>query len=483
MKVRNLEDIYQLSPMQKGMLFHTLYAPESGIYFNQVVWQIKGPLQLHWFEEAWKRVIQRHPILRTAFHWEDIEEPIQVVYRQVKLPLRHINWQDYSAEEQRNQLEELMLSEEQRGFDLTKPPLSGFILIAIAPETYWFIWNRHHILLDGWSQSIVLRELFTLYQWAQYWNRSDYDDETLLGKVAPYSTYIEWVQQQDHTQAAHFWQHYLGGIHKPTPLRSEWKFAHVPAQKRIFKELGFRFKEESTATLLAYLRQYQITLSTLIQGIWGLLLQFYSHQPEVMFGVTVSGRPTAIEGITNMVGLFINTLPVRFSVRDDMIWAEWLQNLQGNLLNLRQYEYSALVDIHGWSNIPRTEPLFDSIVVVENYPMDMTQLQEQFVLDISIFRTTMSRNNLPLTIRLVPGHELHLQLMYDQSRFEEDEIRRMLHHFELILEQTAKQMTQPVRALNNHLLAADEVIQAHRNQAFKAASLQKLKGIRRKTAE
>jgi non-ribosomal peptide synthetase component F len=183
-----------------------------------------------------------------------------------------------------------------------------------------------------------------------------------------------------------------------------------------------------------------------------------------------------------MVGLFINTLPARVHIDKDASWPGWLQNLQDTLVNLSQYEYTPLADIHGWSQVPRTLPLFDSVVVIENYPMDISKLQEHFTLEVSIFRATMSRNNLPLTVRVVPGHSLHLQLMYDQARFAEDEIQRMLTHFEIMLKQTADLIERPIHTLINLLADADQETLAQKAQSFKAASSQKLKKVRRKTA-
>jgi amino acid adenylation domain-containing protein/non-ribosomal peptide synthase protein (TIGR01720 family) len=425
MSTKNIEDLYSLSPMQQGMLFHSLYAPESGIYAEQVSADLHGDLNVAAFEQAWQQVVDRHPIVRSAFVWKNVEKPLQVVGRQVHLPLIVYNWQDLPVAEQQAKLDALRQSERVQGFELSKAPLMRLILIQLAAQQYHFLWSHHHLLLDGWSTSLVLQEVFAFYEAAcQHHNLH-------LPQSRPYRDYIAWLQQQSLLEAEAFWRRTLKGFTAPTPFYVDVDCSSSSSMHS--GEYHLSLSGETTAALQALTRQHQLTLNTLVQGAWALLLSRYSNESDIVFGTTVSGRPTTLAGAETMVGLFINTLPVRLQVESDRSLLPWLQQFQCQQAEARQYEYTPLVQIQQWSEIPPNLPLFESIIVFENYPIDSAIEHGQS--NLAICRVQASeQTNYPLTVIVRPGAKLEISLLYNRHRFDADTIARMLGHLQTLLE-------------------------------------------------
>ena len=332
MNKNNIEDIYPLTPMQKGMLFHTLSAPESGVYFQQLVYTLHGDFDVSAFIRAWQRVVERHPILRTLFLWEQRDQPLQVVRRRVKLPWVQHDWRGLSPAEQQERLEVFLDADRDRGFELSRAPLMRLSLIQVAEDVYHFIWSRHHLLLDMWSGSLVREEVFAFYQAFQR-------GEVLhLEPARPYRDYITWLRRQDLSRAEVFWRQRLKGFTAPTVLGVDRAPGGLSAQEITYGKQQLRLSRAATATLQSLAREQRLTLNTLVQGAWALLLSRYSGEEDVAFGATVSGRPPDLAGVESMVGLFINTLPVRVQVAADDSLLPWLNRLQSQMVELRQYE-------------------------------------------------------------------------------------------------------------------------------------------------
>jgi amino acid adenylation domain-containing protein/non-ribosomal peptide synthase protein (TIGR01720 family) len=426
MKIKNVEDVYSLSPMQQGMLFHSLYSPDSGMYFEQLSCTLNGDLNISAFQRAWQRVVERHPVLRTAFIWEGLDEVLQVVRQEVQVPWEQHDWRGLSPVEQREELKYFLQAERERGFDLSVAPLMHLTLIQVDENTYHFIWSYHHLLLDGWCLSLLFKEVFALYK---AFSRGQ---DLHLERSRPYRDYIAWLQQQNLSQAEAFWRQVLKGFTAPTPLVVGKAVANLSNQQQSYDEQQIQLTAAATQALQSFAQQHQLTLNTLVQGAWVLLLNRYSGQEDVVFGATVSGRPADLAGVESMVGLFINTLPVRVAVSPQAHLIQWLQQLQARQAELRQYEYSSLVQVQGWSEVPRGLPLFESIVVFENYPIDAS-LQQGGSLEFRNVRA-LERTNYPVTLVAESGSQLSLQLSYDCRRFDADTINRMLLHFQILLE-------------------------------------------------
>ncbi|HEX8352018.1 MAG TPA: condensation domain-containing protein, partial [Pyrinomonadaceae bacterium] len=437
MRADVIEDIYPLSPMQQGMLFHSVYAAGSGVYFEQMSCELRGELNLSAFGRAWQGVVDRHAVLRSSFVWEELDEPVQVVERRVEMPVAVLDWRALTAREQAARLEEFLVADREAGFNLPEAPLMRVTLMRLGADRHRLVWSHHHLLLDGWSMPLLLREVFSLYE-AHARGESPY-----LPPPRPFRDYIAWLQRQDAARAERFWREYLRGFTAPTPLplaRASSQ-AGVESPRRGHGERRASLSREATEKLSRLARTHQLTLNTVVQGAWAVLLSRYSGEGEVVFGATVSGRPAELEGVERMLGLFINTLPVRARVAGEEKVCEWLRGLQEEGAEARQYEYAPLSDVQRWGGIGGGRPLFDSIFVFENYPVD-SELGEGVsdggasieIGDVGSFKLT----NYPLTLLAAVGGELRLLLSYDQSVFADESIEQLLRHLLTLLEAMAE---------------------------------------------
>jgi amino acid adenylation domain-containing protein len=423
--MNNIEDIYSLSPMQQGMLFHTLYSPESEVYFEQLVCTLKGQLNLSFFQEAWQEIVAKYPVLRTSFHWEEIEKPLQMVSQKVELPWMVYDWKHWDNLQQKEALESFLKGDRVLGIELDQAPLMRFALIQLETDSYQFIWSHHHILFDGWSMQIILQEVFDLYE---SYNRG----ESLQLKFChPYREYISWLQQQDSSQAKKFWQQRLKGIEAPTPLVVDKLIDHK-SQQETYQEISFKLSFEITNQLQSLAQKHHLTLNNLVQGAWGLLLSRYSGETDIVFGATVSGRTSELPNIDTMVGLFINTLPVRLQISGKEKLIPWLKTLQSQQFEQEPYTYYSLADIQKNSDIPPKMSLFESILVFENYPVDSSKNASKKTLEITDIRC-LERTNYPLTVVIIPNVELSGRIVYDTRRFEAETIERMIGHLQTLL--------------------------------------------------
>jgi amino acid adenylation domain-containing protein len=419
----NIENIYPLSPMQQGMLFHTLYAAEPGMYFVQIGWTLRGDLDVAAFVRAWEEVVARHAILRTGFAWERLERPVQIVRKQVKLPLVELDLRGVPADEQAARVAAFAEEDRRRGFDLAKAPLLRVALLRLADDAYRFVWSRHHILLDGWSTPLLVKEVFALYE--AYSQKK----ELRLERPRPYGDYIGWLEKQERAKAEAFWRAELGGFTAPTPFRVD----HVTPGAAEYADEKLTLTEDASAAILAFARQNQLTASTMIQAAWALLLARYSGEDDVLFGATVSGRSAPVPGIDRMVGLFINTLPVRVNAPPGATVLPWLKELHQRQTVLRDWEHTPLVDVQGWSAVPRGTQLFESLVVFENYPVEEALKQGSRGLTVADSRT-VERSNFPITLLGVVRRALTLHVSYDRRRFDDAVVKRMLGHLEQLLQ-------------------------------------------------
>ncbi|HEY9849779.1 MAG TPA: condensation domain-containing protein, partial [Leptolyngbyaceae cyanobacterium] len=447
MNAENLEDIYELSPMQQGLLFHTIADPNSGVYFEQLSIKLQGNLNITEFQKAWQTVVNRHPILRTAFYWEELEQPYQVVYRQVELAIAQHDWRKLSTEEQEQRLKMFLKSNREQGFDLSQAPLLRLALLQIADDAYYFVRSHHHIILEGWSWSLLWNEINSLY-------RAFCQEKTLnLPPARPYRDYITWLQQQDLSKAEAFWRQQLQGFSAPTPLivdRINNSLFNTAAEDN-WQHLDL--SATTTTALQSFARQHQLTLNVLVQGAFALLLSRYSGETDIVFGITTSGRPPELPGVESIVGLFLNTLPLRIKVVPNAFLVPWLKQLQSQLALISQYEYTPLLEIQKWSDIPRGLPLFESILVFNNYPVDEARSQLSKSIGASNYQS-FEKTNYPLNLVIKPGQELRLEIAYDPRRFEEEVITRILGHLKTLLENIPANSTGQLRDLP--LLTAPE---------------------------
>ena len=438
---REIDDVYPLSPMQQGMLFETLCAPAAGAYVEQLTLRFSAGLKVEAFKTAWRGVMARHPILRSAVAYKDLEEPLQIVSAHVPLPWKDHDFRGLSAREQGERTEALLSEERSRSFDMRTAPLTRFLLIQLTDEAYRFIWSFHHILLDGWSLPLLFKDVRELYEAARQ------GKDARLESPRPYRDYIAWLKQQDPSDAEAFWRETLRGFRVPTPLPKGRRNASREPSVARQEVQGRRISAAATTALLEMARRHELTLNTVVQGAWALLLSHYSGEDDVVFGATVSGRSAGLNGMDEMVGLFINTVPVRARRSSDMRLLDLLNRLQQQQAERLPYEHSPLVQVQRWSQVPPGEALFTSLLVVENYPVDAALQQGEATLVIDEVRSLESETY-PLLLEVVPGSEISLRIAYSAHVFEASTISRMLGQIQGLLEGMAAAPEQRLSQLS-----------------------------------
>ncbi|HEX2094716.1 MAG TPA: amino acid adenylation domain-containing protein, partial [Longimicrobiaceae bacterium] len=422
---RGVEDVYPLTPMQQGMLFHALYAPNSGIYVGHLALVLEGTLDAGALERAWQGGVGRHAALRASFAWEGLEQPVQVIRRAVEVPFRWEDWRGRSAAEQEAALGRYLEEDRRAGFELGRAPLMRVALFRTGEREHWLVWTHHHLILDGWSLPVLFRDVLALYE---AYRRGEAPQ---VGEGRPYGEYVAWLGRQDLGRAEAYWREALAGFTAPTPL---------PLRPAVAKDSGSQGHGEAwlslgtraTTALQGQGRRWGVTMNTLVQGAWALLLARYSDEDDVVFGTTVSGRPAELAGVEEMVGLFINTLPVRVRVEEGASLRDWLRELQGGQVMAREYEFSPLVQVQKWSEVPAGEPLFESLVVFENYPIEEGLGEGLDRLQVRR-KGSSEETNYPLVLSAVADARLVAELHYDRGRIEPEIAERMMGHLETVL--------------------------------------------------
>ncbi len=427
---RTVEDIYPLTPMQGGMVFHGLSQTAQGMYVEQATFVLEGVTDDGRLAEAWQRVVDRTPVLRTAFVWAGVEEPLQIVSRAVRLPVRLLDWTgvDDSAEA----LRRLLAEDREQGLDLAVAPLMRVTLAKVSATEVQVLWTFHHVLLDGWSVFQVLSDVCGAYA------------GQALPVRPPFRDYLAWLGGLDHADAERFWRRALDGIEGPTPIPGDRTPAggHIPCSS---DWLPVRLDEAATSRLDAFVKRHGLTHNAVLQGAWALLLAAYSGHDDVVFGSTVSGRPPEVAGVDEITGIFINTLPVRVGIDRGARVAGWLADLQANQAEARRHGHLPLAVVQGWADLPGGVNLCESLVVFENYPITDAEAGHGLtVRDLSARETT----NFPLTVVASPGRELNVDLGYDPVLFDAATAARLAGHLLTLLRELAEDGDRAVAAVS-----------------------------------
>ncbi|HEY4748702.1 MAG TPA: condensation domain-containing protein, partial [Steroidobacteraceae bacterium] len=429
-----VEDIYPLTPLQQGLLFHSLYEPLSTVYVTTLTCRLAGPLDVDAFQAAWASVVDRHAVLRTAFLGHELQTSLQVVLRRAALPVRHHDWRDMDATVQATQFAELVASDRAERFDFARPPLMRLNLIRVGDAEHRLIWSSHHVLFDGWSIPILIDEVFAAY--GALCRR----EPPQLAPARPYREYIAWLPRQDMAAAEDYWRRRLAAFATPTSAGLARTAGTSAAADRYVvhdHELPVALPD-----IAAFARRHRLTVNTLVQGAWALLLARYGGSDDVVFGVTVAGRPAELE-VERTVGLFINTLPLRIAVTPAQPVVHWLRDLPARQTELLEHQYAPLSEVQRWSEVPAGTPLFDSIVVFENYPAELSTQVPGHALRMDMIHA-INRINYPLALQVATGQSLSLKLMYDAGRFEPAAITRIAEHLRTLLDEI---VSDPDRAV------------------------------------
>ncbi|KFB21462.1 peptide synthase [Pseudomonas aeruginosa PGPR2] len=412
-----VEDLYPLSPMQQGMLFHSLYQQNSGDYINQMRLDVEG-LDPQRFREAWQAALDAHEVLRSGFLWQGaLEKPLQLVRKRVEVPFSVHDWRDRA--DLAEALDALAAGEAGLGFELAEAPLLRLVLVRTGERRHHLIYTNHHILMDGWSNSQLLGEVLQRYR-----------GETPSRSDGRYRDYIAWLQRQDAGRTEAFWKQRLQRLGEPTLLVPA--FAHGVRSAEGHADRYRQLDVTTSQRLAEFAREQKVTLNTLVQAAWLILLQRFTGQDTVAFGATVSGRPAELRGIEEQIGLFINTLPVVASPCPEQPLGDWLQAVQGENLALREFEHTPLYDIQRWAG-QVGEALFDNILVFENYPVSAA-LAEETPTDMRIDAlSNQEQTHYPLTLLVSAGETLELHYSYSRQAFDEAAIECLAERLERLL--------------------------------------------------
>lgn len=418
-----IKDVYELSPLQQGMLFHNLYNPASESYFQQLDFRITGSLNPEYFRQAWQLIVDRYDVFKTSFHWEELDSPVQVVKSQAILPWEETDWS--SAGKTSADIQLFLNAQRQNKFQLETAPLMRCQLIKTDERNWHFIWNYHHLLLDGWCLPVILKEVFYAY------NQFCKGMQLTLPSPVAYRNYIVWLNQQDTSAMADFWQTEFAGMDTPRSLFDAPTHKRE-AQKENYKTIHNEVMPEITASLQKIGRDARITLSTIIQAAWAILLQRFLRQPDVLFGYTVSGRNYSVDDAENIIGLFINTLPVRIKIPNDQPLLSWMQALQLRQQEREKFSYSSLAEIQNQTGFIHKGNMLETIIAFENYPIDKSvegSLNGLLVQDIRFFEQT----DFPVTLIITPGDTLQIKCIYDESLYRPEQVSSLLVHFQNLL--------------------------------------------------
>jgi amino acid adenylation domain-containing protein/non-ribosomal peptide synthase protein (TIGR01720 family) len=423
-----VESLYRLSGLQEGMLFHKLYDDRVNAYTEQFECELPG-LNPEAFRESWQKIIQKHSIFRTGFHHDAFSIPVQCVYREAVIPFETLDFRRMSSGEQEEALDAYRIEDKTKPFDFETPPLMRITLIRLDNERYYMFWTHHHIILDGWSVQVLMTELLEYYQALVS------GGGVSVGEEDKYEDYIRYIARRDKEEEEEFWKKYLsdGGEGSLLPF--------ISATEERNKGIGSYRKEvlqldsTATASLTAYAQEHRVTLNTLMQGAWACLLYRYTGNPEITFGVTVSGRPDDLPDVENRVGIYINTLPFHVTVNEEQEIAEWLKHIQQHQLQSRNHQHTPLSHIKQWAGVQGD--WFDSYVAFENYPVNKILETRNWALKMGELRVN-EQTNYPLSIIIEAGAEITILFTYNSTLLDEYYIGQIKNHFKTLLEQMVR---------------------------------------------
>lgn len=429
-----VQDMYYLSPMQEGMLFHTLHHQEKGFYVEQMDMNVKGTLRHDLLEKSMNIIVERYDIFRTVFLHEKVKRPVQVVLKNRPFQFDVVDIQDLSESEQLERIDRFKQKDQLRGFDLSKDLLMRASVFQTGPSSYRWIWSYHHILLDGWCFGLVVQELFAIYHALLH------DIPYRLEPVKPYKEYIQWLEKQDKQASLEYWTQSLAGFEGQSTFKEQRK----QTNEHELGEIEWAMSKEETAALSELALQQNATLSSALQSAWSILLSRYQRSNDVLFGTVVSGRPADLAGVDRMVGLFINVIPRRIQLTDQMTFRSLLSETQQQSLAAEPHQYIPIYDIQAKAG---QQQLIDHIVVFENVPAAKKDEQESLlgftVEDMNVYE----KSNYDLNLLASPGEQLQLKLAFNQRAFDPAFVHKLKDQLTLLIKGAIKHPDQLVHIL------------------------------------
>ncbi|HEX8148747.1 MAG TPA: amino acid adenylation domain-containing protein [Pyrinomonadaceae bacterium] len=428
----HLEDLYPLAPMQRYMAHRHRHQHVPGLYVIHMVTPLRNlRLNVEAFERAFQTVVARHAALRTSFVLDGLDTPMQAVWSHVGVPVERHDWRGLDGDEQQRRIGEYVREARRRGIDLSAAPQMKLTLIRTEEDTYEFVWIFNYMIQEGWSYPLILKDFFACYD--AYARGA----EPELHEPGRYRDYAEWLSRQTLDGAAAFWRETLRGFDAPTPLveslpdnRTRPGDAYV--QHKMVVSLA------TTTALRALARRHQLTLHSVVQGAWALLLSAYTGERDVVFGSVSSGRPAELAGVENIVGSLNNLLPVRLRLRPEQALTAWLKELQAAQVEQRQYEHTSLLDVLEWCGLPKERLLFDSYLVFENYPFDESVLEHGRNWNLQV-SSAITQTEHPLRVQIwpLPASPMLILTSYYPGKVGAEATGRLMEDFRKVLERVA----------------------------------------------
>ncbi|WP_339801534.1 amino acid adenylation domain-containing protein [Paenibacillus sp. FSL R5-0744] len=419
--VTSIEKIYPLTPMQYGMIYHWLLDKESNAYFEQICFPLKGELDINLLEKSLNKLVERHQTFRENFLYQNLTKPLKVVFRERYYHINHVTISKLSEYEQQTFLDDFIVNDRNHRFDLSKGHLMRVAVIEKGSGRYEIVWSYHHILMDGWCVGTVMQEWFELY-------RAELKGINLvLDAVPSYTKYVEWIEKQDNENSLNFWEDYLDGYEKIAEIPCFEKSQEK--NKYSLNETRTVINEEITEKLNHVARKYNVTLNTIFQTIWGLILQKYNGADDVVFGAVTSGRPPEIVGIESMVGLFINTIPIRITRGPYDKFSDLLQFIQKNTLECEINSYSPLYEVQTKSRLGPN--LINHVLIFENYPENKHLDKLIYAGDLGFAVENISRieqTNYDFNLIVIPAKDLTIECSYNSEKYSEKTVTKIFEH-------------------------------------------------------
>lgn len=454
----NIEGMCKLSSLQEGMLFQTLYDEGQLAYLNQLCLAI-SQLDKAVFLKAWNLLLQRHGILRSGFHFDAFRVPVQCVYRKVEIPVREIDLRALDEATQTAEIEAVRKADMQTPFDLKTAPLMRLILLRRHDNDYTVIWTHHHLIMDGWSGPVLMKEFLELY-------------DVLAAGQEPaevpedrYEDYIRYIGAKNKEAEEVFWKTQLRHLSDPTLL--PFLHNHEAANKTVqsFEAVLLELDETTTEGIRQFAQVHHLTVNIVMQGVWAYLLSYYTGNSHVVFGATVSGRPSAIPNVEQRVGLYINTLPHTVEVNPDDTIIDWLQKIQAGQRAMEPWQHSALGDIQRLISMPGV--LFDSLVTFQNYPVSEMIQSHQWALQVTAVKIEEPTTNYPLSIRIITGNRIVIQFIYQDRLLPATYMAMIRAHFNQVLQAVVNDAVL-VKDINP-LTPSEEIAISDQSNATRAA--------------
>ncbi|WP_033220220.1 non-ribosomal peptide synthetase [Kitasatospora phosalacinea] len=438
-----IETVYPLTEMQKGMLFHSMLDPDSGVYFEQFLYALNGELDLDGYHRAWQQVVDRHEILRVWIATRGLSEPLQAVQRTAELGWTVLDWTGHDAAEQHELLERYLDDDRRRGFAYDRAPLFRLTLVRLGESTYKLVMSYHHLILDAWSLFVLLRDSLEIYHARLDGRRPE------LRPTRSFGDYVAFLEQEDTDGARDYWLRRLAGFRRPTVIGASAQLGLSASSQEMHAEARLDLGEELTERLLAYGRANRLTLNSLVQGAWAVVVGGFSAQDDVCFGITITHRPVGLAGVEDIVGIFINSLPMRVVLDREQPIGHWLQEVQRTQVAARSHDHYPLPLIQQRTDLPSGQPLFESLLIFENFPRG-TGWTGRGGIDVRQERY-VGWTNYPFAIEAMPEEQLFFQVKYDLAFFSEEAVTRILDAFRGVLTAIADGGTTTVGKLTGHL--------------------------------